>query len=153
MFKEVGNFVGKYLKNSDVKEIEKQESLADRLFDLDLSEKNVAFIVEHGQDFVDYPEALAKRLSMKVSVAKDALDVLQAFKIKQISKEEIKKFELMVKENPLESPQQTALSYGIHRDIVSAYLAYSETNSLTELEKITIKEKYNDGFSITEIGN
>ena len=134
----------------DIK-IENEESLEDALFHLDLSVKAVAFIVEQGFDFIDYPEILAKRLSIKVDLAKDALDELKAYKSSQVPKEEIKKFELLVKENPRESPQRIALLHGVQKDVVSAYFWYSEANPLTELEKEAIKEKYNDEFSMIEI--
>ena len=129
----------------------KNESLENELFHLDLNVKDVALIVEQGFDFIDYPEILAKRLSIKVDLAKDALDELKAYKSRQVPKEEIKKFEMLVKENPIESPRQIGLLHGVHRDVVLAYLGYSEANPLTELEKVTIKEKYNAGFSITQI--
>ena len=163
MFSSLYNFAKRYLKTSDNvthssnhstspdPEIEDVESLQDRLFHLDLNEKSVEFISEHGDEFVDYPEALAERLSIKVSVAKEALDELKAYKIDQISKEEIQRFELLVKENPQKDPKEIALSRGIGGDVLSAYLASSETNLLTDSAKATITEKYNNGFSITEI--
>ena len=73
---------------------EEEESLKDKLFHLDLNEKSVEFVMEQGQNFLDYPDELAERLSIKVSVAKEALDELKAYKISQISKVEIENFEV-----------------------------------------------------------
>ena len=130
---------------------EKGESLKDKLFHLDLTEKSVEFVMERGQDFLDYPNELAERLSIKFSVAKEALDELKAYKISQVSKEEIEKFKMLLKENPQKSLKQIALSHEINGDVVSAYLAYSETIPLTESEKLDIKEHLDAGSPITKI--
>ena len=136
--------------SSDIDE-EKEESLEDKLFHLDLSKKNVAIIIEQGQKYLNHPEALAKRLSIDVNGAKEALDAFKACMIEKISGEKIQEFELLVKNNPLESLEEIALSHAIDEDVVSAYIALSDRLPLTECEKVSIKERLDDGSSITKI--
>ena len=97
-----------------------KEELTDILSRLDLTETSVNFVMEQGEEFLDYPDELAERLSVDVSIAIKALDELMAFKISQISKEEIEKFELLLKQNPQKNLKQIALSHGINKDVVSA---------------------------------
>ena len=132
-------------------DVEKEESLTEILIHLDLDEKSVEFVMEQGEDFLDYPDELAERLSIKFSVAREALDELKAHKISQISKEDIEKFEMLLDENPQKSLKQIALSHGINGDVVSAFLAYSETIPLTEPEKVAIKEHLDAGSPVAKI--
>ena len=130
---------------------EKGETLEDCLFLRGYKRKTIAIIIEHGQKYLNHPGALAKRFSIDVNDAKEALEVFKAFKIKQISRKQIKEFELLVEKNPSESLKELSLMHGIDEDVISAYLAYSETIPLTESEKVAIKEQLDAGSSVTKI--
>ena len=130
---------------------EKGGTLEDELLNLGLNEKTVSIIIEHGQNFIDHPEALAKRFSIDVNDAKEALKVFKSYKIKQISSKQIDEFELLVKKNSSESLKEFSLVHGIDEDVISAYLAHSETIPLTESEKVAIKEHLDAGSSVTKI--
>ena len=130
---------------------EKGGTLEDNLLNLGLNEKTMSIIIEHGQNFINHPEALAKRFSIDVNDAKEALKVFKAYKIKQISRKQIKEFELLVKNNPSESLEEISLTHGIDEDVISAYLAYSETIPLTEFEKVAIKEYLDAGYPLAKI--
>ena len=132
-------------------EDEKEETLEDELFHLDLNTKTVSIIIEYGKKYLNHPEALAERFSIDVNVAKEALEVFNAFKIKQISSKQIKEFQLLIEKNPLKSLEEVALVNGIDDNVVSAYLEYSETIPLTESEKVTIKEHLDAGSPMKNI--
>ena len=130
---------------------EKGGTLEDELLNLGLNKKTVSIIFEHGQNFINHPEVLAKRFSIDVNDAKEALKVFKAFKIKQISRKQINEFEFIVKKNPSESLEEISLVHGIDEDVISAYLAHSETIPLTESEKVALREQLDAGSSLTKI--
>ena len=129
---------------------EKGETLEDKLFGLDLNKKTVSIIIEHGQKYLNHPEAFGERFSLDVNVAKEALEVFKAFKIKQISKRQIQEFSMLVEKNPLKSLEEVALANGIDEFVVSAYLAYLET-TLTESERVAIKKHLDAGSPLVKI--
>ena len=117
-----------------------------------LDKKKVKFIMEKGESFLDHPYELAKRLSIEVSVAEEALYKLKEYKISRISREEIGSFETLLEYNPENSLTQITLSHVIpNRYVVSAYLEHSETIPLTESEKVAIKEHLDAGSPIEKI--
>ena len=142
---------GKKSTHTPDTEDEKEETLEDELYHLDLDKKTVSIIIEHGKKYLNHPEALAERFSIDVNVAKEALEVFNAFKIKQISSKQIKEFQLLIEKNPLKSLEEVALANGIDDNVVSAYLVHSETIPLTESEKVAIKTHLDAGSPLAKI--
>ena len=133
-------------------EIEKGDSLKNKLLQLNLNEENVKYILENGERFSARPGILAKKLDITVDQAKKAVNELKAYQRKQIF-EEVEKFEKLVKENSELDLEEIALLHDIPDNVVKTFLENLETSPLTEGEKVAIKELLNDGFSMTEIAS
>ena len=126
------------------------ESLKDKLLQMELEDQKVIFIIDKGEKFIGRPETLAKKLGIDVKLAEKALVELKSHKEKQISSE-LERLKQLVKENPDTSLEDVVLLNEIDDYVVSAYLDSLKTKELTESQKGVIKGKHNAGFSIKEI--
>ena len=122
------------------------------LQNLGLKQKPLEFILEKGEKFIDSPEILAKKFSIPLTSAKQALNIIKRHRDIHISKE-VKRFGKHVKKNRNMNLNEIALLYDFDDIIVTEFLKGKEKSSLTDLAKQAIKEKYNSGYSITEIAN
>ena len=135
---------------ADLSSIELLENELDRkLLDLNIESKHFEFIRTKGKNFIGDPELLSLKLGISIEQANGALEALVLLGKKCLSNQEINLIEKLLKNQPkIQSVKKIAAFCDIDEELVAEYL---ESRPLSDSQKDTISELFNNGSSINDI--
>ena len=133
----------------------KDNALQNTLITIGLKQKDIEFIFENGDKFLEKPTLLAKKLKIELDAAKSAIEAYKYSKqestVTGISQDVINKIVQCMSENPeFDSAEDIAILCDVDESLVAVYL---ESTPLTDAQKTAIKEKLNTGYAINDIAN
>ena len=130
-------------------DISKEDELDRKLLDLNIESKHFEFIRTKGKNFIGDPELLSLKLGISIEQASGALEALGLSGRKCLSNQEISSIETFLNyQTRIQSAKRIAAFCDIDEELVAEYL---EFRPLSDGQKDTISELFNNGSSINDI--